>query len=389
MRRQGDAFARAGWEVVGVGLAGARSSSPDWTILTPPASGPASPAKISLAARLRHAARLLWVRVRPKFAERFYWAVSPCWLISASIGEVYRQARSEAANIWLANDWTALPIAARLATENGGNYGYDTHEFATEEYTERWKWRVLTRPLVCALERRFIGGAAVVSAVSDGIAERLDRMYRPKRPSLTIRNTPVYQKSVFRPTGPRVRVLYHGVVVVGRGLEAAIDSVALWRPEFDLTIRGPENSEFSDALRRRIRDAGLEDRVRLVPPVPMTELVEEATAFDIGFFALPGHSRHNEFALPNKFFEYVMAGLALCVSDLPEMARLVRQHRLGVLVPSLDLAAIAASINALDRAQIDACKLNALAAAEELCWERESTRLIESYRAVTPETAAS
>ena len=294
-----------------------------------------------------------------------------------------------AADIWLANDWTALPIAARLATENGGNYGYDTHEFATEEYTERWKWRVLTRPLVCALERRFIGGAAVVSAVSDGIAERLDRMYRLKRPSLTIRNTPVYEKSVFRPTGPRVRVLYHGVVVVGRGLEAAIDSVALWRPEFDLTIRGPENPEFSDALRRRIRDAGLEDRVRLVPPVPMTELVEEATAFDIGFFALPGHSRHNEFALPNKFFEYVMAGLALCVSDLPEMARLVRQHRLGVLVPSLDPAAIAAAINALDRERIDACKLNALAAAGELCWERESTRLIEAYRAVMPETAVS
>src|SRR6516162_10903492 len=36
VRRQGDAFARAGWEVVGVGLPGAQSMPPDWTILTYP-----------------------------------------------------------------------------------------------------------------------------------------------------------------------------------------------------------------------------------------------------------------------------------------------------------------------------------------------------------------
>ena len=65
-------------------------------------------------------------------------------------------------------------------------------------------------------------------------------------------------------------------------------------------------------------------RVRLAPPVAMTELVRAAKDFDVGFFALPGSSRHNELALPNKFFEYVTAGLAVCISELPEMARLVR-----------------------------------------------------------------
>ncbi|MCK7498409.1 MAG: hypothetical protein MZW92_53090 [Comamonadaceae bacterium] len=37
----------------------------------------------------------------------------------------------------LANDWTALPIAARIARERGGRFGYDTHEYATEEYAQR------------------------------------------------------------------------------------------------------------------------------------------------------------------------------------------------------------------------------------------------------------
>ena len=56
----------------------------------------------------------------------------------------------------------------------------------------------------------------------------------------------------------------------------------------------------------------METRVRLAPPVPMTSLVQEAAGFDIGLFALPRSSRHNELALPNKFFEYIMAGLATC-----------------------------------------------------------------------------
>ncbi len=291
------------------------------------------------------------------------------------------------AGVWLANDWTTLPLAARLASERGGIYGYDTHEFASEEFGDQLKWRLWKRPMVCALERAFIQGAAVVSAVSNGIAERLDAMYGLERPSLTIRNTPAYEEFPFRPTGPRIRVLYHGIVAAGRGLEAAIDSVALWRPEFDLTIRGPENPGFSDALRQRIHDGGLQDRVRLVTAVPMTELVREAASFDVGLFALPGHSRHNEFALPNKFFEYVMAGTALCVSDLPEMSRLVRRYQLGTLIPSVKPKAIAAAINALDQKLIDAFKRKALSAARELCWERELAHLVEAYRSLLPEAA--
>jgi hypothetical protein len=121
--------------------------------------------------------------------------------------------------------------------------------------------------------------------------------------------------------------------------------------------------------------------VHLAPPVQMTALVSEAASFDVGFFALPGSSRHNQFALPNKLFEYVMAGLAICVTDLPEMAQLVRQYELGVLIPTVDPGAIAATIGRLDRQCIDHHKRRALAAARELCWERESQRLVGAYSA--------
>jgi glycosyltransferase involved in cell wall biosynthesis len=177
-------------------------------------------------------------------------------------------------------------------------------------------------------------------------------------------------------------VLYHGIVTPGRGLEATIDSVAAWRPQLELTIRGPGVDHYLAVLRSRIAERGLTDRVILAPAVPMTALVHEAAAYDIGFFALPGSSRHNEFALPNKFFEYIMAGLALCVTNLPEMGRLIHMHELGVTFDSVDPAVIAGAINELDPSTIDRYKRNALLAAGELCWERESERLVKAYEAL-------
>lgn len=400
VRRQCDAFHRAGWEVVGVGLAGGRSDPPEWRVVTPhppvdaaaaaaaspsPGEKAAGPPRRGGAARLigalRRRLRLLAVRLWPRLALVVYWDYS------SNIRDIYGCARRIKAAVWLANDWSMLPCAARLAQEEGGIYGYDTHEFAVEEYAEKPKWRLVHRPLVAALENAFIRNAAIVSAVSEGIAERLDQRYRLPQRSMTVRNTPAYEAVSFRPTGERIRVLYHGLVAIGRGLEQAIDSVTAWRPEFDLTIRGPGDLAYVDELRQRIERSGIAGRVSLVPPVAMTALVREAAAFDIGFFALPGHSRHNEFALPNKFFEYVMAGLALCVSELPEMARLVRQYDLGVTIPRVLPGDIAAAINRLDRAFIDRCKRRALVAARELCWERESGRLVAAYATAIEQVA--
>ena len=409
VRRQAEGFHRAGWDVTAVGLPGARSPDPEWRILTGEdllqprpevvrcgaitSSGLRTPfhakalrsigrlayrlPRLIVSGRVRYALRLLAVRWRPELAQDIYWS------FSEKIRGIYHCASQITAEVWLANDWTMLPLATRLAREKGGVYCYDTHEFAAEEYGDNRKWRLWHRPMVCAIEREFINGAAVVSAVSAGIADRLGALYRLPKAATVIRNTSDFEPIPFRPTAPgQIRVLYHGIVTPGRGLEATVDSVADWRPQFDLTIRGPGGSDYLDALRRRIAERGLSSRITLVPPVPMTELVREAAAYDIGFFALPGSSRHNEFALPNKFFEYVMAGLALCLTDLPEMARLVREFNLGVTFRSVDPQSIAEVINALEPASIDRYKRNALQAARELCWEQESERLVSAYGAM-------
>jgi glycosyltransferase involved in cell wall biosynthesis len=372
VRRQGDLFHGHGWKVGAFGLPGARSEPPDWSLVELEAQD----ADAGSAGRNRSRARKLFSLLRV-FLRKAH-ATSAYWEMSRRHGALLELARGFRPDIWLANDWTALPIARRLAAEQGVPFAYDTHELAVDEYAERLVWRLARRPVIAAVERAGIAGSAVTSCVSQGIADRLHQLYGLREKPLLIRNMPQYEAHPHRPTGERIEVLYHGVVNVGRGLEACIDSVARWRPEFHLTIRGPGPADYLAALASRIESAGLGGRVVLAPPVPMIDLVREAARFDIGLFALPGHSQQNVHVLPNKFFEYTMAGLALCVSDLPEMTALLRQHDLGRLIPDVTPEAIATAINGFERAEIDACKRSALEAAKLLNWEAESDRLFRA-----------
>jgi len=390
VRRQGDALHIAGWSVVGVGLPNPTEDRPPWSILSqvlPTKSSynkfgerlrqyPAVRWSRKQVARIFHVLASLKVRIQPEHGISAYWAWYWPW---PHVRQIYDLATSITADVWLANDWVMLPVAARLAKERGGMYAYDTHELATDEYQERLRWRLIRRPFVKVIEGHFIRGAQHVSCVSHGIAVRLQELYELQRTPLVIRNIPKYSAAAFRPTGNNIRVLYHGIIAPKRGLEQAIESVPAWRRDFSFTIRGIGTANYMTSIQDRIDKLRLQGRVQIVPPVPMTELVRAAMPFDIGLFALPAHSLHNMFALPNKFFEYIMAGLALCISDLPEMTNLLRAYNLGTIIARVDPDAIATAINSVDSKAIEVFKRNSLKAALELNWENESQKMVRAY----------
>lgn len=406
VRRQGDLFHRAGWTVWGIGIPGGLSANPEWQVLgnenrTPsetwqPLSGAVGPAKGLAGIWRHHVPSPLKKTLSPlaTFLRRLgilrrYWkgkasleaALQTYWSFP-HFQALYEDARKLKPDLWLANDWNTLPIAARLARETGVPYVYDTHEFAISEYEERFIWRVFQKPFIREIEAALIRDARSISSVSPGISEALKVQYDLADLPMTVLNAPIYEETPFRPVSGPVRVLYHGAVSVGRGLEETIRSVPAWRDGRTLTIRGPSDPSYRASLEALIREQGLEARVTLAPPVPMTDMVRAAREFDIGILALPNHSKHNAFALPNKLFEYAMAGLALCMTDLPEMARLIREHGLGVTIDTVSAKSIADAINALSVEDIETCKRNSLKAAKLLSWDEAGKSIISTYSRV-------
>lgn len=279
-----------------------------------------------------------------------------------------------------ANDWPALPAALAARAACGSRIVYDSHEFATEEHAGRLAWRLLLRPHVAAIEARGVRCASQVLTVSDGIARALARLYAlPDVPSV-LRNLPRYEALPFHAPGATRRLLFHGMLLPRRGIETAIAAMALLPHGYTLTIRGDGPAGYRGALGQLAARTGAADRIRFEPAVPRDEVVARANRdADIGLLLLPGESGQARFALPNKLFEYAIAGLAVLITPGEDRSRVVGAHGFGRILPPEDPAALAGMLRAMTDEEIAAMKRAALAAARTLNWDAEQAVLRRIY----------
>ncbi|NIX75369.1 glycosyltransferase [Microvirga terricola] len=362
--RTAEALHRAGHEVLLIGYGPAPKSVPYKVALLPDLP---SPFAIRAGILLRQVSANLW----PDSSHIFYWFHEG----RRRAREILHAFKPDAVH---ANDWNTLPLALDAKARFGSRIVYDTHEMAIAEYEHSLKWRLAALAHVKAIEQRGIRAADAVITVSPGIAEALQEAYPGLKTPSVVRNVPDSVPASFRPSGSAIDVLFHGLLRDNRGLEAIIDSVPLWRDEFRLVFRGSASPSYLEGLKARAAARGVEARVRFEASVAPQDVVSRASEADIGLCLLPDTSRHNRFALPNKLFEYLAAGLAVITSPLPDMAAILQHYECGRLVP-VDGAAIARAVNGLDRPAIDRMKRQALTAAEELSWGRERHTLISLY----------
>jgi len=396
VRRQCDALWEEGWNVT---VAGFRSHSPKpahWQLLpldpVQRERDPGSPVSILRLSLLQEAGRRtlrvalrLGRTLRPDsawLAERYYWHVTPYARAYHALRAARRCGALGRCRLVVAHDWFTAPVCARFAREEGAAVTVDCHEYSSGQYMHDPAWVRHERPFVIALEQRYLPRVHAVTTVCEGIAELLAEHYRLPAVPTVIRSVARYQEVPAHDVREPLEIVYSGIIDPIRGLEELLRGVALAGREFRLVLRGPVTAGFDTPLLGLAEQLGIGERVRIEAPVPFSEIVLACSRSDIGYFVHEDVSPQKRFVLPNKFFEYVMAGLALCVSDLPEMARLVRRHDLGVLVPRFHREAIAESLTSLDPESVRRHRRNAREAARELCWERESHRMLALYEAL-------
>jgi glycogen synthase len=393
--RQAWSYRAAGWNVVVAGYDGVSPRPPGWHYLRLDDNWArtARPARMALWVQRRFG-QLLYrdLRRMPALAQwgaRLHCDGQPHWrrhrheILAAARGNPQLKP-----DLVIAHDPPTCPASQALADWAAAPWMIDAHEYGRGQYAHDPAWMADGRWLAGAMQDRYFRQADAVTTVCEGIARLLDAEEAMRRPATVIRSVPFAQPQPFRPCGERITVLYHGILSEDRGLEEAVRSLPMWRPEFSLLIRGGGDAAMVERLRRLASELGVAERLQIEPPVPFSQIVPAANRADIGYFVQGDFSPQKRFTLPNKFFEYVMAGLCLCVADLPEMAALVRRHHLGTLVGSTDPTVIAAAINALTRPQIDAAKQAAILASRELTWEHEQERLLALTQVLLAERQA-
>jgi glycogen(starch) synthase len=386
VRREAETFVRAGYQVVVIGIRTEGSSPEEWMdgyqvvriplprlhrrkrVKPPPISPPewirknTSPRIVlaKLRADVLNIGFVIWIN-----------------LVMA------RAAAKNHADMYHAHDLNAL-LAGFLASRwKGKKLVYDFHELFTEQYRAGVK-TPLWGKFFGLLERVLAKRADLRVTVCESIAEFAAERYGLAG-VITVRNAPPYQAVPIGMGSPGREkiILYHGGYSRDRGLEQFIESARFLRSG-RVMLRGFGDLE-SD-LRLLVKERGLEDRISFAPPVPMMELVRTARSADIGVIPYIGYCLNNRFCLPNKLFEYMMAGLAVGGSDLPELRRIILGQNLGVVFNPEDPEDIARALNRLleDEGRLEEMKRNALAAARTLYnWEAESEKLLKGYQSLT------
>jgi glycogen(starch) synthase len=281
------------------------------------------------------------------------------------------------------NDLDTLPAGWLLKQRLGIPLVYDAHEVYPEQLpdhmrTDRWH-RFYTR-----LEEMLAPQSDGRLTVCDAIGHYFEQRYGAPG-FVTLRNVPSLRlqpprEQVFAPRTGRRQLVYHGVYAPYRGLEEIIAAARLLKGA-DIVFRGIGAHE--GPLRALVDKGGLQDRITFSPPVAVDDLVASASACDIGLNPFVDVCLNTRFALPNKFFEYMMAGLALASSDLVEMRRLTSELGVGVLFPSLAPEAIAEVLDGLlsRPAELNAMRERAWTAARtRFNWETEQERLLDLVR---------
>ena len=285
------------------------------------------------------------------------------------------------ADVFVSNDLDTLPANFLASKIRRKPLVYDSHEYFTEvpELIGRpvvraiWKW----------LEKLLVPRVNAAYTVCDSIAEAYRDMY--KVDFKVVRNLPVcgqtehmQEKLNEKKQLPKI-ILYQGSLNMGRGLEAAIRSMQ-YIDDAILWIAG--DGDITDQLKQQVVDLKLEAKIQFLGRLPFKELSRMTQKADLGISLEEDLGLNYRFALPNKLFDYIQAGIPVLVSNLPEMRKIVEQYQIGVIAETHQRKELASAIKSalFDEEKRNEWFKNLPKAAAKLCWENEEEVLIQVYQ---------
>ena len=263
----------------------------------------------------------------------------------------------------IANDLSSINVVVPLAKEKQAKVIYDAHEFSPGQrvLTETTAWSLY---LAAYKLGKYLPLCDEVLTACDASSDEHVRWFNVRRP-ITITNAPNYVALAPTPLdADRVRLIHHGVATRPRELENMIDTVQLLDERFslDFFVLTPDSSYFEE-LKNRCRGSG---RIRFLPTVPSSKIAESINCYDMGFYILPPANFNQKYALPNKFFEFIQARLAVAIAPSPEMMSYVKKYDLGVVAKAFTPTAMAEALDSLTPEALWRYKINSHRHASEL-----------------------
>ncbi len=297
-----------------------------------------------------------------------------------------RLACTKKADWFIAHTQAALPVAAAAAKKWNARLGFDCEDLLAELGGD-------PPDVVRLIEKEYLPLCDYVSVPSASISMRLLEQYRIKEPVVLYNVFPSKLAAGMVPPIERrgaavLKLHWFGQTIgEGRGLEGAIVAANLVRGEVELHLRGRVTPEYQERLESLARAGDSHMKLFFHPVLIHDELIRSMDQFDVGL-ALenpdnPGYAR----TVTNKFFSYLLAGLAVAATTTPGQKEVLNQiPDAGFLFPAGQPQLLAAGLQRWldDRQALRATQQSAWDSARtRFCWDVEKRRFLSLFEAQT------
>ena len=291
--------------------------------------------------------------------------------------KIFCRFKNESIKVVHCHSLPALPIGVLFKIVLKSRIVYDAHELETEK-----GWGSVRRILSKVLEMFLIYYADVIIVVGDSIAEwykskyNLDKVY-------VIKNLPVQEnneiedhnilRKTFNIQDNEILYIYQGALSNGRGIEILLNAFSKVNRKKHVVFMG--YGELEDTIKR------YENRfsnIHLKSAVKPEEIIAYTQSADVGISLIENICLSYFYSLPNKVFEYILSGLAIIVSDFPDMGKIIDDNECGWKV-SVNEKALIDLIENMSSEDIKEKKNNALNCRDSFHWHREEEKLLKIY----------
>lgn len=272
-----------------------------------------------------------------------------------------------------------LPIGVMLKYLYRAKLIYDAHELETEKNGDRG----LRKKINKWVEKLLISQVDLTIVVSESIADWYCKAYSITRPPVIL-NAPnrreLTKTNLFRnDLGIRedqIILLYQGGLTAGRGIDVILEAFKSRDSDNVVVVfmgYGP--------LVEKVKYLASQKKNIFYYPAVSPEVVLEYTASgDLGLSLIENTCLSYFYCMPNKLFEYAMAGLPVLVSDMKDMSGLVAEYEMGGVVEDFSVQGVNRAIDKLIKGDLNKMRNNAYRAACDHAWEIQDQKLIAAYK---------
>ena len=219
-----------------------------------------------------------------------------------------------------------VPAAWLAAVLRRGSLVYDAHELYGDPDATSVLGRIQER-IARSTERFVVRRSDAVITTNASRADEL-RKRHGREHVLVLANVPARVDDVVPmdpgyPQGVPIVLYQGGIYARSRAFREAIGAVA--GLDAHLVIIGFGREEDVKLIERWAAESSASEKVHVLPARPFEELVQTAAAASVGLVPVKADNLNNFLGDTNKLFEYLMAGLPVAASDLPEIRRVVTQ----------------------------------------------------------------